>query len=266
MLLTGLAMAATAGLFLASRTHMRNQEKEVETTHVARSVIDLIVRDLRLGGACLPTTGDFISLEGVDNGDLDEITTRTGLVRPDLSCVRSATNATTTASGSTVPVESVEGFTSGMRAYIRGPDGTGEYFDISGSDSSTNTLLRSQTLSKDYPPTSGVYAIDERRFFIDNWTSPRGVLPELKMQIGDAAPMPYAVGVEKLDIQYELNRNCPPCDVVDLPSSDPDNPEWPIVDEVLLSVTARSELPDADGNYYRRTYTVGVKPRNLIPH
>jgi hypothetical protein len=63
-------------------------------------------------------------------------------------------------------------------------------------------------------------------------------------------------------VRYQLQRNCPPCDVIDAPSS---NAEWSIVDTVLLSVTARSERPDQSGTYYRRTVAVNVKPRNLLP-
>ena len=51
-------------------------------------------------------------------------------------------------------------------------------------------------------------------------------------------------------------------DVVDMPA---DNAEWSVVEQVLLNVTARSELPDEQGDYFRRTITVGVKPRNLLP-
>ena len=43
------------------------------------------------------------------------------------------------------------------------------------------------------------------------------------------------------------------------------NSEWSVVDAVLLNVTARSDQPDKAGNYYRRTITVNVKPRNLLP-
>ena len=82
------------------------------------------------------------------------------------------------------------------------------------------------------------------------------------LQIGSQAPQSFAVGIEKLNIQYQLRRNCPPCDVVDDPV---DNATWSVVEEVLLNVTARSELPDPSGNYFRRTISVGVKPRNLLP-
>ncbi len=258
-----LTIAATSGMFLASKGHMRMQALEIETTQAARAALDLMVRDLRLGGACLPVTGDFISLFGVDNGDEDQITTRTGLTRPDLSCIRSATTLDTPAGGTTLWVESTEGFSAGMRAYVRHPNGGGEYVDITEVTSSTE-LGCSNNLSIDYPPTSGVYAMDERRFFVNWFTSPSGeVLPELMMQEGGKTPVSFAVGIEKLGIQYELRANCNPnCDIVDLPA---DNAEWSIVEQVRLSLTARSDVPNQDGDYYRRTLLVSVKPRNILP-
>jgi hypothetical protein len=263
VMLMGLAVAATSGMFLASKRQMQMQAREIETTQTARSAIDMIVRDLRLGGACLPVTGDFISLEGVNNGDEDQIVTRTGLTRPDLSCVSSAvpSKQTVAKAGPAVPVQNSEGFTAGMRAYIRGPNGEGEYFTVASVPSSTQ-INKVETLSQDYPETSGVFAIDERRFFIEWWDSPRGPQPELKIQVGSQPAQSFAVGIEKLGIRYELRQNCPPCDVVDLPA---DNAEWSVVEMVKLDVTARSELPDEQGNYYRRTVSVDVKPRNLLP-
>ena len=81
----GLAVAATSGMFLASKRQMVMQQRQLETTQAARAAVDMMVRDLRLGGACLPVTGDFISLDGTNTGQTDEIITRTGLTRPDLS-------------------------------------------------------------------------------------------------------------------------------------------------------------------------------------
>src|SRR5215813_10882981 len=159
-----LAMAATSGMFLAGKWHMQMQQREVETTQAARAAVDMIVRDLRLGGACLPVTGEFISIDGTNNGQTDTITTRTGLTRPDLSCVSTAVpqNQTVTASGSTVPVQSADGFTTGMTVYIRNPSGEGEYFKITSVSATPAQLGKSTTLSQDYPATSGVYAIDQR--------------------------------------------------------------------------------------------------------
>jgi hypothetical protein len=263
IMLMGLAVAATSGMFVASKERMRLQEREIETTQAARAAADMIIRDLRLGGACLPVTGDFISLDGTNTGQTDEIITRTGLTRPDLSCIRTSvpTTFTVAKAGSVVPVSNSEGFAAGMHAYIRHPDGEGEYFDVSSVISPTE-LGKSQTLSRDYPGTSGVYAIDERRFFIQTYTTANGTMPELELQVGSQSPQSFAVGIEKLNIQYQLRRNCPPCDVVDIPAN---NAEWSVVEQVLLNVTARSEEPDRKGTFYRRTISVSVKPRNLLP-
>ena len=118
IMLMGLAVVATSGMFVASKQHMQLQSREIETTQAARAAADMIIRDLRLGGACLPVTGDFISLDGTNNGTTDQIITRTGLTRPDLSCIRSAVpvNTTIPASGTTVTVESTEGFSAGTHA------------------------------------------------------------------------------------------------------------------------------------------------------
>ncbi|MDX2167351.1 MAG: hypothetical protein SF182_09820 [Deltaproteobacteria bacterium] len=264
IMLMGLAVAATSGMFLASKRQMTMETREVETTQAARAAIDMIVRDLRLGGACLPVTGDFISLDGTNNGNEDEIITRTGMTRPDLSCISSTvpTGSTVVANNSAVPVLSSQGFSAGMRAYIRHTNGTGEYFDIAAVPSATQ-LTKSTTLSQNYPETSGVYAIDERRFFIQWFSSSKGLLPELMLQIGQSSAQSYAVGIEKLNLQYQLRRNCNPnCDIVNLPANDT---EWAIVESVLVNVTARSEVPDEQGNYFRRTVSVNVKPRNLLP-
>jgi hypothetical protein len=261
--LMSIAIAATSGMFEASKLHMRMQERQLETTEAARAAADMIVRDLRLGGACMPVTGDFISLEGVNNATQDEIITRTGLTRPDLTCVSTVVpvGQTVAANGSTVPVQSTDGFIAGMRVYIRDPVGAGEYFEVASVNSATE-LGKSQALSRDYPATSGIYTIDERRFYLRTWTSSQGPQSELMLQVGGREPHSFAAGIEKLDIRYQLQRNCPPCDVVNLPAT---NEEWSIVDAVVLAITARSQLPDQSGTYYRRTVNVNVKPRNLLP-
>src|SRR6185369_3076709 len=155
-------------------------------------------------------------------------------------------------------VEAVDGFAVGMRAYIRNPTGTGEYFQVTSVDTTNKTLGKSATFATSYPEDSGVYAIDERRFYIDTAKNP----PELMLRIGTDTAQSFAVGIEKLNLQYQLQRNCPPCDTVSLPAS---NAEWAIVKALTLSVTARSEKAQQDGTFYRRTVAVNVKPRNLLP-
>jgi prepilin-type N-terminal cleavage/methylation domain-containing protein len=260
---TTVALAAAAAFFHASARFMRNQEREIETTQAVRASADVLVRDLRLGGACLPVTGDFITLDGLDASTRDEITTRTGLTRPDLSCVRTATVGVTPAAGGTLAVERVDGFQPNMHAYIRHTDGTGEFFNITSVDTGSNTLGRDRAFTKDYDPASGVYAVDERRFFLTDATTPWGIIPQLQLQLGDGTPSAFALGIEQLNVRYRLKQNCPPCDVVDLPATPSD---WWLVDEVLLTLTARSIKPNPSGTYYRRTMNVTVKPRNLLPN
>jgi prepilin-type N-terminal cleavage/methylation domain-containing protein len=259
---TTAAMAGAGAFFTTSVHFMRSQEREIETTQAVRASIDVMVRDLRLGGACLPVNGDFITLDGVNNGTTDEITTRTGLTRPDLSCVRSATVGITPMAGSTIAIERADGFQTNGRAYIRAADGTGEFFTVTSVDTGANIIGRDRAFTKDYAAASGVYAIDERRFALTTTTTPWGDVPQLILQIGDASPSPFALGIEQLNIQYHLRRNCPSCDVIDIPTTDDD---WRLVDEVLLTLTGRSLKPNQDGGYYRRTMSVAIKPRNLLP-
>jgi type II secretory pathway pseudopilin PulG len=262
IVLSAIVMAGTASVFLAGKSHARNQALEIETTQAARAAVDAIIRELRLGGACLPVTGQFMALAGVDAGTNDELTTRTGLTRGDLSCISSATVSILPA-GTSQPIEvgGVDGFEIDMRAYIRHPNGTGEFFTVTSVDTTDNKLGHDVTFASDYPATSGIYAVLERSFFLDHWDFGRGLLPQLMVQTDAGAPHSFAVGIEQLDVQYVLNTGCPECDVVDLPA---DNAEWTQVERVLVSATARSDRTKPNGQYVRRTVSVGVKPRNLI--
>lgn len=260
--ITVTAVAVTTTFLSATRRTATSQELAVEATNNARAALDVLVRDIRLAGACLPITGDFIALDGNDNGSEDEIWIRSGLVRPDMACVRTATTVDLARSATAIPVENVNGFSAGMRAYIRGPAGFGEYFTISSVDASANRLRKSGSFDSDYPMGSGVYAIDERRYYINHWSAPWGITPELMLQIDGGTPQPFAVGIERLDFQYQLRRNCPPCDVVELPNSED---EWRLVEQVILTLRARSDKTRPEGGYHSRTVTVNVKPRNLLP-
>jgi hypothetical protein len=260
--LTIIAMVAVMGLFHASARFMHNEELNMETSQAARASIDAMVRDLRLGGACLPTKGSFIALTGVDGGSQDSITTRTGLTRPDMTCVTATVQSPVPIGATSIAVDSVNGFTVGVRGYICDNNcGTSELFAIAGIDSGANTLTRDTPSANTYGTGSTIYLIDERTYYIDQTTTPWGSAPELVMQIGNQAPQSFAIGIETLDVQYQLNRNCPSCDTVSLPSDD----EWRLVQELFLTVTARSDRPNQFGQYYRRTLTVSVKPRNLLP-
>jgi prepilin-type N-terminal cleavage/methylation domain-containing protein len=255
------ALAVAGGLFVASRNFIQEQILRIETTQALRGTLENLARDLRLGGACLPPIGDFVALSGSNSGTIDGVITRTGLVQPNLTCIRAALTANAAASDSLLNIDAIGGFADGMRAYIRNANGTGDYFDIVHVDTGNKTLQKAGgAMSQDYPIGSGVFALDERQYAIDTTKYPG--LPVLTIAVNGAQPVEFAFGIESVDIQYQLARNCPPCDVVDLPA---DPGEWRLVTQLLINVTARSRTPGGNGQYYRRSGQISAKPRNLLP-
>ena len=139
---------------------------------------------------------------------------------------------------------------------------TGQDFNI--VSISGNTIVSDTRTTQTYPSlatsttsASTVYAVDRRTYTIDSSSNP----PVLTVAINGGAAQPFAQGIETLNIQYRLFRNCPPCDTVDIPAST----DWPLLNEVILNVTARSLKTDVTGNYFRRSAQFIAKPRNLIP-
>ena len=49
--------------------------------------------------------------------------------------------------------------------------------------------------------------------------------------------------------------------VVSLPAST----EFPLVNTIYITLTARSSTTSSNGQYFRVTRTVAAKPRNLLP-
>lgn len=253
-------MAAVGGLFVTSRNFMQDQSLLIETQQGLRSTLEAMARDLRLGGACLPITGDFVVLDGTDSATTDSITTRTGLVRPNLSCVSTALSADMAKNVTQLQVGSSDGFTVGMRALIRhAGNGTGESFTITAIPGPT-TIQKSGAWTQDYPKNSGVYAIDERTYAVDTSNS---ALPVLTVASNGGPAVPFAYGVENLAIKYQLSRNCPPCDIIDAPA--PADNQWRIVNQILITATARSRTPARNAQYIRLTERISAKPRNLLP-
>lgn len=255
------ALAAAGSFFVASRNTIQDQMIQIETTQGLRTAIDTMVRDLRLGGACLPVTGNFIVLDGV-NATTDQIVTRTGLVRPNETCVRTVLTANIAAGTSQLPVQSASGFQVGMRVYINnGSNTAGEVVTLTGVDTVGNKLTKTTALSQSYLSGSGVYAIDERSYAID---TSNAALPVLTLAINGATPMAFSDGIENLQVQYQLARNCTPtCDVVDLPANDS---ESALVNEIYVTLSARSRTVQRNGQYFRISRTVAAKPRNLLPN
>ncbi len=260
-----LGLALAGALFVASRNALSDEIIRQETLQGLRATLDTLERDLRLGGACLPTTGnDFPPLAGSNAGSLDGVTTRTALVRSDLTCIQSTIKASSPATGivagtATLPLQSVGGFVAGQRAYIRGSSNSGEYFNITGVSDSSNQLTITPALQNAYLNGSGVWAVDERVYNIN--TTTYAPMTVLTVAANGARAVPFAYGVQAVNVQYQLASNCPPCDVVDLPSA----AQWPLVNQLFVSVTMKSQKPLSTGQYYTATGSIGAKPRNLLP-
>jgi hypothetical protein len=261
MTVSATALAAAGAFFVSSRNTVSDQMLRIETVQGLRAAMDSMVRDLRLGGACLPVTGNFIVLDAT-NGTTDQIVTRTGLVRPNQTCVRTVLTSNVAAGDGQLPVQAASGFAPNMRVYINnGSNTTGEVVTLTGVNVGANLLQKATALSQDYLAGSGVYAIDERSYAIDT-SNP--ALPVLTLGINGAAPMPFSFGIENLQVQYQLARNCDTtCDVVDAPA---DDAEFALVNEIYLTLSARSLKPASNGQYARIARTVTAKPRNLLPN
>jgi type II secretory pathway pseudopilin PulG len=266
-----IVLATAGGFFVVNRNTLQDQIVRIETVQGLRAAMDSMVRDLRLGGACLPTTGDFVALDAA-NSTTDTIVTRTGLVQANETCIRTVLTSDLTASAAQLSVQSAAGFAPGMRVYIRNSNGTtGEIFSITGVDSSTHTLQKATDLtcpqvggcpSPAYPSGSGVYAIDERQYAVDT-SNP--ALPVLTLTVNGNPPSAFVAGIENLQFQYELARNCSSptgCDVVDVPANES---EFALVNQIYITMTARSSKTLSNGQYYRLSRTVSAKPRNLLP-
>jgi prepilin-type N-terminal cleavage/methylation domain-containing protein len=256
----GTVLAAAGVFFVSSRDAMQQEILNVETAQALRATLDALQRDLRLSGACLTTIGSVVALSGTDAGTSDRIVTRTGIVSSSLTCVRTALSVAVSAGTATLPVQSTTGFASGMRVYVyNSTSGGGEFFTVTQVQSGALSLQCDNATSQAYQQYSGVYAVDERAYAVD---TSNAALPILTLALNNGSPQAFAAGIESFNVRYTLARNCPACDVVDLPAS---NAEWMLVNEVSVSVTARSRVPGRNGQYYRRTGQVTLKPRNLLP-
>jgi prepilin-type N-terminal cleavage/methylation domain-containing protein len=264
-LLELLVTVGVAGVTLAGATHFlavqahdqRQTAYRLESEQAIRSSLDAITRDLRLAGACLPTDGQFIALDGNNIPGGDSITIRTGLVRTNMSCIVTSLSAVANAGTSVVVVGSANGFATDMLGYIRHPNGSGEIKPIAGVGA--NSVTFAAALSQDYPIGSGVYALDERVYALDKTTP---AVPLLTLAVNRGAPEAFAAGMNDLQVKYILNRNCTPCDQIDLPAN---TAEWRLVNSVTLTATVKTVGGVQAQDQATLVASSMAKPRNLLP-
>ncbi|MGH7857886.1 MAG: hypothetical protein ACREQY_11200 [Candidatus Binatia bacterium] len=257
-MIAGLILASTTAFLLSTTRYRLDADARAEARQGLEATLDSLARELRVGGACLPTLGTFVAIAGVDDGDSDELTVRTGLLDSNRTCIRTTLREEMPSDATELELESAAGFEEGMHVYLRHPNGSGEFFVIrrvQGDD----MIETEDASSKDYPAVdTGVFAFQERRFAIDR----TGARPFLSLAINGGTPLPVADGIETLNVRYRLKRNCPPCDTVDLPA---DDAEWRLVTSVSAAATAAIAPAGRSGDDYSVSSMLVVKPRNLLP-
>jgi prepilin-type N-terminal cleavage/methylation domain-containing protein len=251
-------MLTSAVQLVSTQTRIaRRHSFDLESQQAARSSLDSMTRDIRLAGACLPTDGEFTALDGSDSPTGDSITIRTGLADANMACIVTSLTVLAPNGSDTATVGSSAGFRAGMLGYVRHPNGAGQIVSIAAVSGATITF--GTQLNQDYPVASGVYAVDERVYALDR-SDPS--LPVLTLTIDRGAPQQFAVGMQDLQISYVLQRNCPPCDHVDLPL---DTPQWRLVNNVAVTTTV-AIAPTTQKDAPPPLVTASMaKPRNLIP-
>ena len=254
--LAGTLLVGVVKFFASQVKGARAHSFRVEAQQAMRGSLDAITRDLRLAGACLPGDGAFTSLTGSNGPGTDSVTIRSGLVRANNQCLRTVTTADAGTGATALTVESGADFTPNMLAYVKHPNGSGEFAFVSAAGGTSVTFQTSMT--QPYPAGSSVHGVDERIYEVDDSAEP----PILLLTINRGEPQAFAAGMSDLQFTYVLDRNCPTCDVVDLPAS---TAEWWLVNAVEVTATMETvggTQPEDEATIVASS--VG-KPRNLLP-
>lgn len=255
MLLSGVALSVLAKDFSHTVHQRKDMEQISEAQQAVGATLTFVTQELRQAGACLPTLGNFVALEGEDHGDRDTLTLRIGKTNQDsIVCVRTVSTAASMTGESIIEVQDPDGFEAGQNIYVTRMGGQGNTFRVQGV--SGNLVTIEGSFDADYLVGSGVYAIEERSYAIDSSSGE----PILTVSIDGSDPEPLAKGVDVFNVRYRLDP-CPPCTLIDEPS---DNSQWRTVREVELTVSAETANTLQTGQVHVVTETTNIKPRNLI--
>jgi hypothetical protein len=254
--LTGVTLASVVSFFANQARYLRSHAFRLEAQQAMRASLDAITRDVRLAGACLPGNGAFMALTGTNGPGADSLTIRTGALRPDLSCVQTSLSQAVVAGTRTLQLASTNGFTPEMIVYVRDPQGFGELGDV--TDVAPGTLTLASGLQNPYAQGSGVDGVDERVYAIDA-SNPE--VPLLTLAVNREPPRAFAAGMRDLQVEYVLDRDCSPCDVVDFP---PDAATWRLVNEVVVTATVDTVGAVRPEDRATLVSSSTAKPRNLL--
>lgn len=270
LFIAGVMLTSMAGFFSMSVATRHNMEEQAEAAQGLRALLSTVTQELRQAGACLTQVGgQFIALDGEDNGLQDSLTLRIGKVdRNTRLCVDDALGAKANIGDTSITVADATKFQAGDIVYITPNSSSGEFYTVAEAAGTTLTLTSPLVdLNADYAKGAGVYALEERTYAIDASTYGRAVLT---VASNGGTPQPLVDGVVEFNVRYLLAPCDPNCaDTVDLPA---DPAQWLLVSEVEIKATVRSRYPNREGEVvYARTGEAGteseyiiVKPRNLL--
>lgn len=281
LVLVGIVVVVVTAFSMGIYTAWAEERNRIGAQETLRAVLDTLVRDIRLAGACLPTVGSAIplALRGTDgaSGAPDSVT-----MHSNITCVQTVLDDDVSSGEDELEVASATGFNPGMVAFIQHTSGSpGEYVAITDVDTGDNEIevvpgcASSGGVSNAYPTGSGVYRAERRAYSVNTTTSP----PQLMLGIECNPAVPYAAGIEDLQILYQCRNdiwyaandiNCNTGNDVDTNNDGvPDttgtatDADWRQVIQVQVTVTAQSSRTGRGGDY-RQTGTVFIKPRNLL--
>lgn len=275
MLISGMMMTITAGYFQTVVAKRHNTTLTAEAGQGLRALIQDITQELRQAGACLTQLGEFIALEGSDNGDRDSLTLRVGLTNPDTGrCIQAGIpmGSGVSAGMMVVQVPNASIFPVGQQVYIVTPNNVSGDFYVVMEASGTSLTLDKPLVDFGGDPSydgGGVYPFDERTYTIDDSDAEH---PLLTVSINGNSAVPLIEGVDVFNVKYRLAPCEPTCEAeTDLPA---DQAEWRLVRDVGIKATVKSYRQNKDGNYeYVTTGNGGslgdeeyvtVKPRNFL--
>ena len=266
MLISGIMLSLVSSFFSMSVETVKNGGTQVEAQQGLRALLELFSQEARQAGACLPSDGDFIAMDGSNAGSLDSVTIRLGKTDPTtLLCIKAGSIESATDGATQIRVSADDGtlFQVGSRVYITPPSGSGKFHTItSKSDYSAGTkteLFLTPSLNGAHPIGSGIYAVEERTYAAKTI----GGRQMLTLAVEDNPAQPFVDDVVQFDVQYHLA----PCDedgcasLSDLPV---DAAEWHLVRFLTIHAAVRSHTVDRDGQYILESSHVDIKPRNFL--
>jgi len=269
LLVSGILMTAMTKFFSTAVAVRQNLGGETEADQGLRTLISLLTQELRQAGACLPRTGQFVALDGINNGTRDSLTLRIGRVNATTLLCMQPQLTTAITGGSTLQVNSASGLQTDDLLYIL-PAGANGLFRkvaaVSGNTISLATALPTGT----YAVGTIIYPVDERTYTIDNSNPAR---PMLTVAIDQNSPQPLIDGAELFDVRYLLSPCSPNCvGPNSAPPSGPNDPNWRLVREIEIKATVDSHKKNRQGQVVKATTGttgqageyISVKPRNLL--